>query len=293
MKGKITRIYLGLTFLLSWGTWIAAGVLTGSFQNGIESSPVMMGLTAAGMFVPMLSALLTNRLVPAEQRVDLCLRPRLRGNGKYYALAWTMPAAVTLVGSTCFFLLCPHCFDPSASSLRQALVQAGQSDELLVPVIAGQVFFALTLAPLVNALPAVGEEVGWRGLLYPLVAERMSKRKAVLATGAIWGIWHAPITAMGHNYGRAYPGFPVVGFVAMIVFCTSVGCLLAWLRDRTKSVWPCALAHGAINAIHNVGTVFCLQGQTILGPSPAGLVAGIPLFVLAIACWWHLDDSGR
>ena len=29
--------------------------------------------------------------------------------------------------------------------------------------------------------------------------------------GLTWGLWHAPITMMGHNYGRGYPGFPFTG----------------------------------------------------------------------------------
>ena len=85
---------------------------------------------------------------------------------------------------------------------------------------------------------------------------------------------------------------PVAGILAMVVACTSIGCLLSWLRLRSGSVWPCAIAHGAINAIANVGLIFCTAGPTLAGPSSLGLVGGIPTMVLAVACWLQLSVDG-
>ena len=152
---------------------------------------------------------------------------------------------------------------------------------------------ALTYAPFVNMLFAFGEEAGWRGMLFPSLCERMSPRAAVLVSGVIWGVWHAPIIMMGHNYGVGYPGFPLTGILSMVVFCTAVGCLLAWLRMRTKSVWPCALAHGALNASAGLGLMFCTEGPIILGPSPAGIVGGIPLIALSALVWARMPHNGR
>ncbi|HEY4534724.1 MAG TPA: CPBP family glutamic-type intramembrane protease, partial [Enteractinococcus sp.] len=35
---------------------------------------------------------------------------------------------------------------------------------------------------------------------------------------------------------------------AMVIFCTVIGGVLAWLTIRTNSVWPAALGHSTINA---------------------------------------------
>ena len=83
---------------------------------------------------------------------------------------------------------------------------------------------SLVIAPFINVIPAFGEELGWRGMLYPTLAERMSERMAALATGVIWGLWHAPAIAMGHNYGMGYAGFPVVGIRTMTLLCTALSC---------------------------------------------------------------------
>jgi membrane protease YdiL (CAAX protease family) len=71
----------------------------------------------------------------------------------------------------------------------------------------------------------------------------------------------------------------------MVVFCTVAGILLAWLREKTDSIWPCSLAHGSINASAGLGVIFSTAGPTLLGPSVAGLVGGIQLIVLTAVVW--------
>ena len=114
--------------------------------------------------------------------------------------------------------------------------------------------------------------------------------KGMVAGGVIWGLWHLPLTVSGHNYGTDYLGWPVLGVVAMMIFCTSAGACLYWLSLRCKSILPSALAHGAINAIAAVGNYWLpSDGANFLyGPNPAGLVAGLPLLVLGILAMWDI-----
>lgn len=296
MKSAALRragIYLAITFGLTWTMWISCGITTGAFVSGIGNSPVMMTVTAAGMFVPLVGALLTNIIVGKQNRIDLALRPRIRGNVGSYLLAWFAPSFIAIAGAAVFFLVFPSLFDAAAgyfTSAAQPAIDAGQINADMVPMLlVGQIVFAILLAPFINMIPTFGEEVGWRGLLFPSLCERFSQRTSVLMVGVIWGLWHAPVTCMGHNYGMNYPGFPILGILAMIVFCTAMGSCLAWLRLRVGSVWPCALAHGAINAIAGVGIYFCTVGATLFGPSPAGLVGGIPLIALGVWCWTRMD----
>lgn len=287
-------IYLAITFGITWTLWIGCGIATGSFASGISSSPVML-VTAVGMFVPLVAAFLTNAIVGKDGRIDLALRPRLKGNVGSYLLAWFAPTFIAVAGAVVFFLAFPGLFDAGANifaSAAQPAIDAGQISADQVPMLlVTQIVFAIVLAPFINTIPAFGEEVGWRGMLFPSLCERFSQRASVLIVGVIWGLWHAPITCMGHNYGLGYLGFPFLGILAMIVVVTSMGSCLAWLRLRTQSVWPCALAHGAINAIAGASVYFCSAGATLFGPSPAGLVGGIPLIVLGIWCWMRMSGE--
>ena len=292
-------IYLAVTFGLSWGLLIPAGFTLGTFENGEGSSVAMVALIALSMFFPLVGALVANFACAPEERIDLCWKPRIRQSIPQYLAAWFLPTAITLVGGVLFFALNPQWFDPSMSAfIETTAATAGVSAEQLAsqmppaPVLVATVAaVAILIAPFINMIPAFGEELGWRGMLFPTLAELTSERNAALLSGVIWGLWHAPVIAMGHNYGMGYAGFPFTGILTMVLFCTAMGCWLASLRARSQSVWPCAFAHGAFNAIANMGLYFCITGQTLFGPTPLGLVSGIPLLVVGAICLLRL--SGR
>ena len=114
--------------------------------------------------------------------------------------------------------------------------------------------------------------------------------KALTAGGVIWGLWHAPLIALGHNYGTDYPGYPWLGIAAMCVFCIAIGILLTWLTVKTESCIPAAVAHGALNGVFSVGVLFTADGgNPFIGPAPTGIVGGLPMLVLAaLAAWWMI-----
>ena len=296
---KRLAIYLIVTFGLTWGLLIPAGIALGTFQNGESSSTTMIGLIALSMFFPLVGALVAQYACKPEERIDLCWKPRIKGNVRYYLAAWFVPAGVSLLGMLVFFALNPQWFDPTMQSyLETTAVSAGlPADQMaalqqsLPTVVLATLFASIAFAPFINMIPAFGEEIGWRGMLFPTLSEFMSERFAALVSGIIWGLWHAPAIAMGHNYGMGYEGFPIAGILAMVLACTAMACWLSYLRTRSGSVWPCALAHGAFNAVANFGLVFCACGPTPFGPNALGLVAGIPLFILGIVCWLRLSSK--
>lgn len=290
--------YLAVTFALTWGLLIPAGFALGTYANGETSSMAMVGLIALSMFFPLIGALVANFACKPEERIYLGWKPLVNQNIRNYLIAWFAPAGIALLGYVAFFALNPHLFDPTVQSYIQSIAAtAGLSAEELLAdqppmhiMVAAILFSAITYAPFINMVPAFGEEIGWRGMLFPTLCELMSPRAAALISGVVWGVWHAPAIAMGHNYGMAYPGFPWMGIMTMTVTCTAMACWLSYLRMRSGSVWPCALAHGSFNAIANVGVMFCATGQTLAGPSPLGYIAGIPLLALGIACWLKLKS---
>ncbi|UCC50697.1 MAG: CPBP family intramembrane metalloprotease [Anaerolineaceae bacterium] len=61
-----------------------------------------------------------------------------------------------------------------------------------------------TLGVLQARLPALGEEIGWRGFMVPQLAKLTSFNKTALIGGVIWGIWHVPIIIFG-GYNNGAP----------------------------------------------------------------------------------------
>lgn len=92
-------------------------------------------------------------------------------------------------------------------------------------------------APFINMLFALGEEVGWRGALNPMLKERFGKRGGRLMGGMIWGAWHWPVMILaGYEYGRDYWGEPVLGMAMFCLFTTASGTLLDFLYEKSKCI---------------------------------------------------------
>ena len=83
---------------------------------------------------------------------------------------------------------------------------------------------------------------------------------AILLSGVIWGLWHAPLILLGYNYPLA-PGW--LGLMAMCGMCILIGAVFSWLRIRSGTVWAPALAHGAFNAAAGFSLVFVAAGEVI------------------------------
>ncbi|MFE3448122.1 CPBP family intramembrane glutamic endopeptidase [Nonomuraea sp. NPDC059194] len=106
-----------------------------------------------------------------------------------------------------------------------------------------QLLVSTLLLPILNIVPMLGEEWGWRGWLLPnLVASRGVSGGLVLS-GVIWGLWHAPATALGYNYPAIGPWSALL----FVGFCVLAGMLFGWLRLRTGSLWPAVIGHAALN----------------------------------------------
>jgi membrane protease YdiL (CAAX protease family) len=277
-------IYVAFAFGIAW-----SGALAIYVTGGLAHSPYALWLlTIVYMGAPAMAHLLT-RLVTREGWQGTWLRPRLRQGWPYWLLCWFAPALFTAVGMALFFALFPATYDPSLGRVRQLIEAAAQRTGTPAPkvglwtVVLLQSAQAIVIAPLLNALPTFGEEFGWRAYLQPKLLP-LGGRRAMLLMGLIWGVWHWPVVAMGHNYGLDYPGAPWLGLVTTLWFTLAVGTVLGWAALRAGSVWPAVIGHGALNGIAGI-SVLLARGtpNLLLGPSPAGWI-GAAGFV-ALAAW--------
>ena len=110
-------------------------------------------------------------------------------------------------------------------------------------------------------------------------------RKAILIGGILWGIWHWPLTYIGHNFGRDYFLYPFTGFAAMCILCIFMGIILNYLVYRSGSIWPAVFLHGVNNASPSILRYF-INREKITGwraDSVADmLISLVPMMVIAI-----------
>jgi len=105
----------------------------------------------------------------------------------------------------------------------------------------------LVIGYVIVLLFSLGEEIGWRGYLLPLLQDmRETRRFAAAEVGFIHGLWHLPITfVVAGAYltdGNRWLTVPL--FLGVL---TTAGVIYGWLRDVSGSVWPAAATHAAFN----------------------------------------------
>lgn len=285
---KRVGIFIAIAFGIAW--LVALGLyLTG----GLQATTTTLILLAVGyMGAPALAHIFT-RLITREGWQGLYLRPNFRQGRLYWLICWVAPAIFTFLGMAIFFALFPQYYDPSLSLAKSIMEQsaAGQTSPALNPwvIVLSQTLTALLIAPILNAIPILGEEFGWRAYLQPKLMP-LGGRKAMVVMGIIWGLWHAPLIAMGHNYGTNYPGAPWSGILATVWIMFILGTFLGWATLRGGSVWPAVIGHGAFNGIAGI-YVFFTQGNpnTLLGPSAAGLIGSLPVALVALLIFLKRD----
>ncbi|MCI8366044.1 MAG: CPBP family intramembrane metalloprotease [Eggerthellaceae bacterium] len=293
--------YCIITFALTWCFWFAVvypqalpALAAGEDPLG---APVVMLAVGAGMFFPAIGVAIT-RLLSGEGFRNAWIKPRqFRRTWKYYVAGWFGPTALVALGAVGYFLLFPANFDPSMTWFKEAmesqLAAAGQPavSESELSTIAFVQLALVPIAPALNVFTCFGEEWGWRGYLLPHMLEKRSATFTIVVSGIIWGLWHAPITVLGHNYGLGYPGWPVLGIFAMCCFTIAVGSFFSWLALRAKSCLPAVFAHGALNGCANAPALVALVANPFIGPAPTGVIGGIGFIVAGAACLVSLRRS--
>ncbi len=165
------------------------------------------------------------------------------------------------------------------SGFAETLAALSGGAEIPIPI---QALVAIQLvsvlfAPLINVIPAMGEELGWRGYLQPKLLP-LGQWRAMILTGIAWGLWHAPVILLGYNY----PGYhPAAALGLMVVFTTLASILIGWMTLASGTVWVAGIAHGFINGVAGLAALVYAAGTTI-DPAAVGLLGYTGWAVLAV-----------
>ena len=260
-------VFLALTFLFSWGAAI------GLWAMGAANSPGgQLGALTLMMFGPAFAALICTFVFEKDHRRE-ALGVKWTPNW-WWVGAWAAALAIGAVSVVASVLLGGRSFtDPGAQTIAMVAAQGGDVAQMRTMPYLGLILIAASVVPgpLINALILTfSEELGWRGYLHSLWRPAGFWR-ASLATGAIWGFWHAPAILL---YGLNYPENREIGVAIFVVFCTMLAPLMTLIRDKGRSVIAPGIAHGTFNA---------LGGVTILAVSnpvfPWSGIVGIGGFV--------------
>lgn len=253
-------------------------------------------ITIWGLFsvFPILATLVT-RLITKDKSPWL-LKPNFRKSWKTYLFAAFAPGVAIFLGGLLYFTLFPQDLDLGAQNLIAQYGQYGAPDTIhfsaQTVALIGLAFIVISPLVLPVYIFALGEEIGWRGYLLPILLKLTSQRKAVLLHGLLWGLAHAPLIYFGFNYGADYWGAPWSGIVMMTLVGVVLGTWLAYVTIQSESILPAVIFHGAGNVIGEMAALVSFASiSPLLGPNPTGLIGMSGLFLGAMFLLMKLEGK--
>ena len=145
---------------------------------------------------------------------------------------------------------------------------------------------------LINCFAAFGEELGWRGFLWPLLRIRFTFLAATAILTPVWLAYHIPGVLDG-VYG-SIEGLPAFA-IALLGWVLFIGVV----TDRSRSVWPSVLCHAAWNTYLETSFTGLVDGHPVPAFTGTGLVGefgwvpAVSTLALGVGfAGWHLH-SGR
>ncbi len=237
------------------------------------------------MFTPAISVIIS-KLTCRDMLNDLYLKPKFKGNLKWYIASYFLTPFIAFAGAAIYFLIFKDDFNPLGShyAIEAGIVNHKEYISRLVILIP----LAILVNPLMGILQCLGEELAWRSYLLPRLSKRYSIRIAVLVNGVIWGIWHSPLIAMGYNYGTEHR---ILGIFAMILFCVVLGVTSSYLFYKTESVWCSVIFHASINGMDKwaPSSIFMSkEANMFIGPDILGIIGGVGFIVTAVIAFVNL-----
>ena len=289
-KKKVMK-FIGITYLIAWTVQIIVSVIYVKNQT-MTGRLIFQGGLVVCMFVPLVSALIVNHGLKG-----MGWKPKFKGCIRWIFFGAYASLPLVIAGMALFFVIFPDLLDMNGSYVIKTYEDMGiDFNELLATSGMDYKTYilaqgsSLLYAPFINMFAAIGEEAGWRGFLYPEMEKGIGKVKTWIFGGIIWAAFHFPCMLIaGYEYGLHYMGALWLGPVVFSLFCISAGVLAEIIYDKTGCIWYPALLHGSINALGTVPQLVMnaddpdrLEKYMILGPAPNGLIAMIPLIILAV-----------
>jgi uncharacterized protein len=245
--------FIVIAFAISWTLFLVPLAFRGNLAVYSQTALICWAL---GMWGPGIAAILVTLFVAKRPFSDLRLNKL--GKFRFYLIAWFLPPLLAALAVALSVLIGTGILDNNFTTMKQITDQAARSSGQSIPVtvvIISQLAQGLLLGPAINLFATMGEELGWRGFLLPKLLP-IGQWKAILVSGLIWGVWHAPVILQGHNF----PQHPYWGVLVMILGCVLLGTIFSWLYLKTRSPWSAAIAHGSVNAWGGLPLVFLLPG---------------------------------
>jgi uncharacterized protein len=179
------------------------------------------------------------------------------------------------------------------SLVATAIVWATPLASVVVPQngVGGRLIGFLIQVVLFTFTLVLGEEIGWRGYLLPMLLS-VGWTRALVLVGLIHAAWHMPmifLTPLYHSAGSRLIVLPP--FVGTIV---AASFFLGYLRIYTGSVWPASIGHSVHNAAWGTLAAFTATSYPVVVNEYLAGDNGILILVgVVVAAIWVRRRLGK
>lgn len=252
-------------FIILFGiSYIAAALFY--LLGGKLSTPEGFAFAILYMFTPLVATIIVQKLIHKEElKRSLLISFKIN---KWFFVACFLPPVIILTSLAVALLFPGVSYSPGMEGFLakfESMLSPGEMEEMrlsmesmpihpIIMILLQGIFAGITI----NAIAGFGEEIGWRGFLIRQF-KGMSFVKASLIIGFVWGIWHAPLILMGHNY----PEFPIIGVGMMTIMCILFSPLFLYITIKAKSVIAASIMHGTINGTVALSIVSITGGHEL------------------------------
>ncbi len=277
-RARLVRILTFLSLTVGLSSIFYVKIITG----GVGIAPWTLHL----MLCPGASAIIT-KLIFDRDLQGLGWKP---GPVRWLGLAYLLPIlyGVVIYGGTWLSgqggLTTEYVAEVASTEL--GMVDASRAQMVVVYTMLLATFVFVT-----SSVPrAFGEELGWRGFLFPELERMTSFTTASAIGGVVWVLYHLPLILFSDYHSTAPIPFQVVMFTISGVSLTFVH---NWFRARSGGVWAPAVLHASHNIFFNpvLDPLMARYPLTDLFVTEfgAGLMAiSVPM---AIYVWWNRGES--
>lgn len=252
-------------------------IRTGKLGGGIISYATIV------MWCPAIAALLTCRI----RKIPISSLGWKWGNTKYQIMAYCIPLLYAFIPYLIIWITGAGGFYNHEFVKEIGKGMGWELSDGLTIVL--YVILMSSFGMVRSVGSALGEEIGWRGLLTPQLAKINSYTATSLWMGVIWSLYHYPLLLFS-NYNTGGPKWlALTCFTIMIFACCFI---FTWLRLKSGSLWTGVFLHASHNLfIQSIFTPFTTEtGNTNYYIDEFGIALPIATVVVAYFFWRKRKD---
>lgn len=218
--------FFTLTFVISWGIWLA--------------------MVAGSMSIATTTGLVLNIIATAGPSIAAVILAVVLGNGEVRRLLDGLSLARASSLWTVVALILP--LGMIAIAIGISVGAFGAPGPVITVGVVG--VLVVEFARVLFLGGPVEEELGWRGFALPRLQAGRTAFSASVLLGLIWGVWHVPLYFVSGTGQQETASAAGVEFAigAFVVWTIGLSILFTWLFNQTQgSLLVVILFHAAVN----------------------------------------------